>query len=116
MRTYRNMKSRVTGVQKKKYHLYAHSALLGKEEFYDWALQDGKFMAIYYAWVFANYDQRFSPSIDRIDSSKGYTPDNCQFVLWAINVFKGDGTLEEMYEIATALINKHRAQRLKVAI
>lgn len=27
----------------------------------------------------------FSPSIDKIDSSKGYTPDNCRVILWALN-------------------------------
>ena len=32
----------------------------------------------------------FMPSIDRIDSSKGYTPDNCRVVLWIINQAKND--------------------------
>src|SRR5437868_1147795 len=38
MRLYRNMQSRVTGVQKKKYHLYEGKELLPRAEFYDWAL------------------------------------------------------------------------------
>jgi hypothetical protein len=28
----------------------------------------------------------FHPSIDRIDSSKGYAPDNCRLILWALNM------------------------------
>ncbi len=54
----------------------------------------------------------FSPSIDRIESSKGYTQDNCRFVLFAVNSFKGTGTDEQMLEIANALIllSKSRTQ------
>jgi len=32
----------------------------------------------------------FMPSIDRIDSSKPYTTDNCRIVLWIINAAKND--------------------------
>lgn len=45
-----------------------------------------------------------SPSIDRIVPSKGYTPDNCRFVLWAINAFKGEGTDEAMLFLASELL------------
>ena len=27
----------------------------------------------------------FSPSIDRVDSTRGYTPENCRLILWALN-------------------------------
>ncbi len=33
-------------------------------------------------------DRWNSPSIDRIDSSLGYTEDNCRFVIWAFNNMK----------------------------
>ena len=46
----------------------------------------------------------FAPSIDRVVPEKGYTPDNCRFVLWAINAFKHDGTDEDMYLVAEMLI------------
>lgn len=46
----------------------------------------------------------FNPSIDRIDNAKGYTTDNCRFVLHAINSLKADGTDDDMYTIAEALI------------
>jgi hypothetical protein len=39
------------------------------------------------------------PSIDRIDSSKGYTPDNCRVVLWIINQAKND-ILEDDFQSA----------------
>jgi len=46
----------------------------------------------------------FSPSIDRVESTKGYTQDNCRFVLFAINSFKGTGTDQDMLHIARAII------------
>lgn len=38
----------------------------------------------------------FSGSIDRIDSRRGYTPDNCRFILWGLNLIKANGTDEEL--------------------
>lgn len=49
----------------------------------------------------------FSPSIDRIAPAKGYVPDNCRFVLWAINSFKHDATDEDMMMVARALAEKY---------
>ena len=48
-----------------------------------------------------------SPSIDRIDSSQGYTQDNCRFILFAVNSLRGKGTDEEMVEIAQAIVRKY---------
>jgi hypothetical protein len=48
----------------------------------------------------------FSPSIDRIDSLKGYTQDNCRFILQAINAFKGSSTDETMFTIARAMLER----------
>ena len=42
------------------------------------------------AFVFGTPRHAFLPSIDRIDSSKGYTPDNCRVVLLIINQAKND--------------------------
>jgi len=48
----------------------------------------------------------YSPSVDRIDATKGYTQDNCRFILWALNGFKGTGSDETMLTIARALVAK----------
>jgi len=37
-----------------------------------------------------------SPSIDRIDSSKGYTRDNIQVISWKANRIKGAASLEDL--------------------
>lgn len=50
----------------------------------------------------------FSPSIDKIDPSKGYTQDNCRFVLMGCNMLKGGGTDADMYEIAKAIVDHQR--------
>lgn len=56
---------------------------------------------------FIKGDKMFAASIDRIDNSKGYTPDNCRLILRGLNVFKNDSTDEVMYTVAAALLN-HR--------
>jgi hypothetical protein len=45
----------------------------------------------------------FSPSIDRIDSTKGYTTDNSRFVLWAINAMKGSGDTSKILSVALSI-------------
>jgi hypothetical protein len=47
----------------------------------------------------------FSPSVDRIDASKGYTEDNTRFILWGCNAIKGTGTDADMIEIARAIVS-----------
>jgi hypothetical protein len=42
----------------------------------------------------------YSPSVDRIDSRKGYTKDNIVIVSNRVNALKGDATVEELVKIA----------------
>lgn len=46
-----------------------------------------------------------SPSIDRIDSSIGYTEDNIQIISWRANRIKNDSTPEELFKLATYMQN-----------
>lgn len=43
-------------------------------------------------------------SVDRIDSTKGYTRDNVQFVTWQANVAKNRHTQKELLEFCRAVI------------
>ena len=53
------------------------------------------------------YDGRSSsPSIDRIDSNKGYTKNNVQVVCWWYNQWKSNMTDKEVLEKAKLLVSK----------
>lgn len=69
--TWSNMKRRCLDVNNKKYHLYGGSGITITEEWLDFI----PFMN----WAMINgYSDRLT--IDRIDNSKGYFPNNCRFV------------------------------------
>lgn len=80
MRLYRNMQSRVTGVQWKKAHLYLGKELLPRSDFYIWAKNSDEFWTLFKAWENSGYDRLITPSVDRIDSSKGYILSNMRWL------------------------------------
>lgn len=45
------------------------------------------------------------PSIDRINSAKGYVQSNCRFILFGINSLKARGTDEDVRRIAEIIVN-----------
>lgn len=85
MRLYRNMKSRITGVQKQKHHLYSGKELLPKEEFYSWAFNNPIFENMFKVYEDSGFSRKLAPTVDRIDSSKGYTLDNIRWVTHSEN-------------------------------
>lgn len=85
MRVYRNMKSRITGVQKKKYHLYKGKELWAKETFLLWTFNNPVFLDLFTAWEKSGYERKLTPSVDRIDCSKGYSEQNCEWVTHSEN-------------------------------
>ena len=89
MRMYRNMKSRVTGVQKKKFHLYYGLPIMLKKEFYEWALNSWDFKILFQNWAANGFKPRETPSINRINNKKGYTKENCEFVTHSANSYLG---------------------------
>lgn len=89
MRTYRNMKSRVTGIQHLKAHLYQGLFLLPKEEFYTWAKNSLDFHSLFEAWVESGYDRKLSPSIDRVNSREGYLITNMRWITHSDNSRRG---------------------------
>jgi len=50
----------------------------------------------------------YAPSLDRIDSTKGYTPDNCRVVLWAVNAGLMEWGLGAALPIWEAVIRKSK--------
>lgn len=58
----------------------------------------------------------YSPSIDRIDQTRGYTPDNCRFILHALNCFRGVMCDSEMENIARRFVCCCDHTSLKAAV
>lgn len=48
----------------------------------------------------------FTPSIDRIESAKGYVRGNIRIVVWALNAMRGDWGDEIMLQVADALVRR----------
>lgn len=85
MRLYRNMKSRVTGVQKQKAHLYLNKELLNKEDFYAWIKSNERFLKLFEEYKKFNFDRKLAPTVDRIDSNIGYVLNNMQILTHSEN-------------------------------
>lgn len=88
-RTYRNMRTRISGIQHKKYHLYCGKELLDKNIFYNWSLNNIDFNQLFNQWESKNYPNKLSPSIDRIDPKEGYKIENMQWITHSENSKKG---------------------------
>ena len=90
MRCYRNMLSRVTGVQAAKHHLYKGKSLdFTKQEFYEFSLNNDKFNKLFAEWELSEYNRKLTPSVDRINSTKGYSFDNIEWVTHSENSARG---------------------------
>ena len=89
MRTYRNMQSRVEGVQHLKAHLYGGKELLSRELFYAFSKSNGEFLQLFSQWEQSNYDRKLTPSSDRKFSNQGYTLENIQWITHSENSRKG---------------------------
>ena len=85
MRKYRNMMSRVRGIQKKKAHLYSGLELLDRESFYGWAMSSSDFWKLYNRWVKSGYNRKLCPTVNRIDSRKGYLLNNIEWITHSEN-------------------------------
>ncbi len=57
----------------------------------------------------SNYSNRSptTPSVDKIDSKKGYTEDNVQIVCWAYNVAKQQFSDEEVFQFWQKVMDYH---------
>lgn len=89
MRNYRNMESRIKGIQWRKAHLYEGKALISRDKFYEWAINDPEFHRLFNEWERSGYDRKLSPSVDRKDSREGYELFNMEWVTHSENSRRG---------------------------
>lgn len=80
MMAYHNMRGRVEGIQTKKAHLYAGLEILPRRAFYRWAMTDTTYRRVFSAWVASGYRRNLAPSVNRIDSRKGYVLGNVEWI------------------------------------
>lgn len=86
---YRGIVNRCTGKHKNRTYKVQTMPYLTKEEYATWWEENIKsFNTCYKLWVKNDYKNKFAPSIDRIDSNKGYTPDNMQWLTFTENCQK----------------------------
>lgn len=100
MRTYRNMLSRVRGIQKKGRHLYYGLPILDKYDFYEWTLNDRDYIFLWEQWVECGYQQKLTPSIDRIDPKHGYELWNIRWLTHSENSSLSNNSRRERAEVA----------------
>lgn len=89
MRSYRNMLSRITGVQKVKFHLYRGKEILDRNEFYQWSLSDPEFNRLFNEYVNSGFTRSLAPSPDRKDPSLGYSIENIEWITMSENSRRG---------------------------
>lgn len=85
VRSYRNIESRVNGVQKRKHHLYDNFYILPRKEFYNFSLNDEKFLRLLASYRSSGWKPSKAPSLDRIYPWFGYHADNIRWVSQADN-------------------------------
>lgn len=85
------MKWRVSGKDPKNKY-WKGLPLMDAHEFYEWSLKHTNYPDIHERWVKRKYEQKFSPSVDRLDSSKGYVLGNIEWVTHQENARRARNT------------------------
>ena len=57
----------------------------GRDEFLRWARNDPGFVLCYRQWARSGYDKKLTPTVTRVDNTKGYTLDNIEFMSHSCN-------------------------------
>lgn len=90
---YAGIKIRSTSLKLNIVHGYScyGKEYLNREEWLSWCFSEEnykKFMVLYNNWVQSNFDEKLSPSVDRIDNNKGYKKSNLQWLTKSENSTK----------------------------
>lgn len=88
-RLYDMISRRVRGKHKGKRHLYHGLPLCSREEFLEWAQCDTEFEDMLKTWKKHDYQLKYRPTVDRIDTRHGYIVTNMQWVTYSENSRRG---------------------------
>lgn len=90
---YTTIKKRVDGRCTKRPDLYKGLTLLPKDAFMNWAKNNPDFLSLYKRWFSSNFDRKLTPTVNRMNSSKGYTLNNIEWMTNSQNCGLSSGVL-----------------------
>lgn len=82
---YTEVKQRCTNPNNKRADYYGGKEFCSREEFESWALACPSLPVLYKQWQESNFDNKFAPSVDRINPEGGYTLGNMRWVTHSDN-------------------------------
>jgi len=87
---YEGMYNRVKGnTHPSKFHLWKGKPILPRETFIEWSKNHPSFLSLFKRWGMSGYDRKLTPSVNRIDSNRGYTLDNIEWITFSQNCALG---------------------------
>ena len=83
---YKKMRQRVQGIRVSRDSKYwIGKPILAKDIFLLWSKNHPDFLRLYKEWKSLDYDRKFTPSVNRINSAKGYSLDNLEWLTTSQN-------------------------------
>lgn len=106
---YTRMLQRVRGLNTRNPHLFKGKPILEREFFKMWSKNHPEFLILYKQWVISEFNNKLTPSVNRLDSSRGYTIDNMEWVTFsqnctmatAVNRMKAKKTIYKLLGVKT---------------
>ena len=87
--SYHNMKWRTRGVTTRDPHLYIGKPVMSLDDFLNWAKNDANLLFLYKNWVASGFNNKLTPSPNRIVASDGYVLGNVEWVTNSTNAKLG---------------------------
>lgn len=82
---YTSMSKRVRGKDRNCLNTVKGLPIIPREQFIAWATKNAEYASLYKEWQISGYLRNLTPTIDRIDSTKGYIFPNMQFLTFIDN-------------------------------